>query len=468
MTTRIANLLTRNLAAMFQGSFTNQRHNFAVDYGWPEEVTFQLLWRAAHRNGIARAAVDKTALRVWQHTPEIWESEEPKESTLESDVRQHFEDIRFWQSAIEADRRAYIAGYSGLILRFGDNKRFGEAVENVPGGIKGLVGVEPVWASQLVVKDWNMKESDPGFGRPLMFELRERGLVEEKTAINAPPRRNYDVHPDRVIIWSRDGTVYSRSDLEAGYNDLLDMEKIKGAGGEGFWKTAKGLPVIEVDPEARIADMAEMMGVAVDKVKAAIDEEVSEFQLGFNKSLMLAGMKATAVNVVLPQPKEFFQSPLQSFAASVCMPVRILLRNETGERASTQDQEDFDRACMARREKFIVPTLREFLRRLEKASIIPVKDYTVGWESLLDMSPDQKMARSKQMADINKTAADPMTGSHPIFTEDEIREEAGFVPLTAAEKAEFDEAAEEIAAAEAAAKAEAEAKLGGEGKKDAE
>lgn len=434
MTARISNTV-RNLASMFPWAFTNQRHNFAADYGWPDEVTFPFLYRAAHRNGIAKAATEKTALRVWQHTPQIWESEEPKESELESNIRQRFEDIRFWQACIEADRRAFIGGYSGLILRFADNKRFGEPVERVPGGIDGLVSAEPVWADQLVVKEWNNKESDQNFGKPLMFEMRESGVADDRTAINVPQKRSYPVHPDRVIIWSRDGSVFSRSDLEAGYNDLLDMEKIKGAGGEGFWKTAKAQPVFELDPEARIEDMALMMGVSVDKVKAALDDEAADWGQGFNKSLLLAGMKAKFESIVLPQPKEFFQSPLQSFAASVCIPVRVLLGNETGERATTQDEEDFNRSCMARREKQIIPTLREFLRLLERVGIIPEKDYTVGWESLLDMSPDQKMARAKQMAEINSTAA---TDGGRVFEDNELRVEAGFEPLTAAQMAEFE------------------------------
>lgn len=439
MTDRITNALTRNLATIFPLAFANQRHDFEVDYGWPGDVTFDLLFRAAHRNGLACAAVEKTSLRVWQTLPAIWEKTEPTESPLESDIRQHLADISFWQSAIEADRRAYIGGYAGLILRFADSKRFAEPIDTVPGGIRGLVKAEPVWAAQLVVKNWNTEETSPSYGLPLMYEMRESVLNNGKDNNNAP-RRSYDVHPDRVIIWSRDRTVHPRSDLEPGFNDLLDMEKIKGAGGEGFWKTAKGLPVIEVDPEARLEDMAAAMGVAVDKVKEALDSEIEGFQLGFNKSLMLAGMKAHATNISLPQPKEFFNTALQSFAASVAIPARILVGNETGERASTQDQEDFNRVCMARRERVIHPILHDVLRRLESAAILPERDYTVGWDSLLDMAPDKRMDRAKKMGEINRDGVD----GQPIFTEDEIREEAGFKPLEAqgldVEKEEEDDA----------------------------
>lgn len=441
--TAVANTV-RSLATMMPWAFANQRHNFERDYGWPDEVTFAHLFRAVHRNGIARAAADKTSMRVWQNLPEVWESEEPKESQREADIRQRFEDILLWQNVIEADWRAYIGGYAGLVLRFADSKAFNQPVDFVPGGLDGLVSVEPVWAQQLKVSQWDTDESSPTYGKPLMFELRESSDTETKlNPQSSSPRRALLVHPDRVLIWSRDGTVYGRSDLEAGFNDLIDMDKIKGAGGEGFWKTAKGLPVIEVAPEARLSDMAEAMGVPVDKVKDAIDSEVNDFQLGFNKSLMLAGMKATAVNVTLPQPEEFFNNPLRSFASSVSIPVRVLLGNETGERSSTQDEEDFDRMCMARRERLCVPRLRELLNRLKKFKVLPEMAITIGWDSLLDMTPDQKMARAKQMAEINRTTSDPMTGSHPIFVEDEIREEAGFQPLTAEQLSALEDAAEE-------------------------
>ena len=77
-----------------------------------------------------------------------------------------------------------------------------------------------------------------GVGEPKMYEFNEAAVETDN-----PNKRSLRIHPDRVLIWSDDGTVNGRSLLEPGYNDLIDLEKIKGAGGEGFWKNAKSSPV---------------------------------------------------------------------------------------------------------------------------------------------------------------------------------------------------------------------------------
>jgi hypothetical protein len=50
------------------------------------------------------------------------------------------------------------------------------------------------------------------------------------------------VHPDRIILFcegSEDDNILSGIPLlEAGYNDLLDIEKTKGGSAEGFLKNA--------------------------------------------------------------------------------------------------------------------------------------------------------------------------------------------------------------------------------------
>ena len=78
----------RRLDQMFPGFFAQIKHNHYKDFGWPGHVSFHMLFQMYLRNGLAHASVEKTILKVWQDNPQIWESENPTESTLESQIRQ--------------------------------------------------------------------------------------------------------------------------------------------------------------------------------------------------------------------------------------------------------------------------------------------------------------------------------------------------------------------------------------------
>jgi len=428
----LANYAARRLGAMFPGFFQGQKHDHYKDFGYPAQLTFELLYAMYCRNGVAAAAVDKTALKTWQDTPYLLEQErdgsqkgKSKETDLEKQIRQKFEALRLWAKLADADRKAMVGGYSGVILRLRDSKTFDQPVDRVNRGLDGLYRIDPVWAGQLRVADWNTDASSETYGEPTMFEFNEANVETEN-----PNKRNLRIHPDRVIIWSDDGTVNGRSMLEPGYNDLIDMEKIKGAGGEGFWKNAKSAPVFEVDKEAKIDQMAKAMGVSVTDLADKMNEQVADFQKGFDQMLMVMGMQAKTLSVTLPSPEHFWSAPLQSFAASVGIPLKVLVGNQTGERASTEDADEWNQTNMSRRVNITHPNIMELVSRLQNWTILPKKDWFIDQADLTESSISEKVDRANKMADTNQK----MGTSVYVFTDDEIRAAVGYEPLTDAEK----------------------------------
>ena len=174
----LANRAVRQLGAMFPGFFPGQKHDHYKDFGYPETLTFDLLHKMYCRNGIAAAAVDKTALKTWQDMPYLLEQErdgsqkgKSKETKLEREIRLKFSSMRLWAKLAEADRKAMVGGYSGVILRLRDGKRFDQPVDRVGGGLNGLYRIDPVWAGQLKVADWNTDASSETYGEPTMYEF---------------------------------------------------------------------------------------------------------------------------------------------------------------------------------------------------------------------------------------------------------------------------------------------------------
>lgn len=440
----VVNNAQRSLQAMFPGFyFGAPKHNHAADFGYPDRVEFSTAFEAYNRYPLARAAVDKTVGKSWETNPLLQEYQRDgtkpgtqKETKPEADIRQRFGDLRVWQHMAECDRRSLVGAYSGLIMRFADSQPFKAPVTRVPGGLDGLVEVIPAWEGQLTVSEWDTDEASNTYGQPKMFQYAESAVGQQKQP------RTFEIHPDRVIIVSRDGTLNGRSALEPGYNALLDMEKIRGGGGEGFWKNAKSGLSLEIEKDAKIEDMARVMGVPVQEVVDKIDEQVESFNKGFDKSLMMQGIKAVPIQVQLPSPEHFFAIALQSFAATFSCPLKILVGAQTGERASTEDSEEWARVNMARRTNELIPAVMAFVNRLERFGILPQRDWHLDWTDLTESSMGEKIDRADKMASVNQKM-----GGEIVFTGDDIRGVVGMEPLSDAERFRDDAADDEEAAA---------------------
>lgn len=427
----VVNNAVRRLDAMFPGYFASAKHNHYKDFGYPETLNFNQLYGMYTRNGIAQAGVNKTVLKTWQDNPFLLEKErdgsevgQSDETTLEKQIRQRFDDLRLWPQLSEADGMSLVGAYSGVILRFADSKLFEEPVDRVPGGLDGLVEVIPAWEGQLTVSQWDTDERSESYGQPKMFQFNESAVDSKQQP------RSFVVHPDRIIIWSKNGTVHGKSILEPGYNDLLTLEKVSGAGGEGFWKNAKSAPVLEVDPEAKLTEMARMMGVPLDELIDKMNDQVEDWQKGFDKLLMVQGMEAKTLGITLPSPEHFFAIALQSFAASINMPVKILVGMQTGERASKEDADEWALTNMSRRNNYVIPNIRALIQRLVRVGILPKRDWFVDWTDLTESSMSEKIERASKMAETNQKMGTGVV----VFTDEEIRAVVGYEPLSDADK----------------------------------
>tara|TARA_R110000851_G_C13102466_1_gene568895 strand:- start:27080 stop:28480 length:1401 start_codon:yes stop_codon:yes gene_type:complete len=425
---RLANAAQRTLGSMFPGFFPTAKHDHYRDFGFPADLSFQQLYAMYLRNGIAHAGVSKTIGKTWQDQPFLLEKErdgsegaDTDETTIEAEIRKRFAKLRLWQHLAEADGRSLVGKYAGVILRLGDNQTFDKPAAFVPGGLDGLVELIPAWEGQLTVAEWDQDQLSETYGQPKMFAFNEANV-----ATGLANHRAFNIHPSRVIIWSKDGTVHGRSALEPGFNDLMTMEKISGAGGEGFWKNAKSAPVFEVDKDAKIAEMAKAMGVAQADLADAMNDQVEDWQKGFDQLLMIQGMQAKTLGITLPSPEHFFNIALQAFAASLSIPLKILVGSQTGERASTEDSDDWAQTNMARRANVVVPNIMMLVERLVGFRILPEKDWFLDWPDLTEASMGEKIDRAGKMADVNQK-----TGTTEwVFTPEEIRKTVGYEPLT--------------------------------------
>ncbi|EOD6750035.1 hypothetical protein ACJ2X9_004120 [Cronobacter sakazakii] len=300
-----------------------------------------------------------------------------------------------------------VGRWAGILLHVKDNKRWDEPV------VKGraLQKITPAWASALKVASrddngnvtkWQYTEVQPDGGR-----------VQR------------DIHPDRILI------IGDMSDdeigfLEPGYNAAVSLEKVEGGSGESFLKNAARQLNVNFDKEINFSNLASLYGVSVTELQEKFNEAAVEVNSGNDVLLTTQGASVTPLVTSVADPSPTYDVNLKTFAASVDIPSRILVGNQSGERASTEDQIYFNARCQSRRGDLSFD-IEDMVDKLIDLQILkPVAKFSIVWDDLNEQSSSDKLDSASKMSDINqKTLA---TGEQ-VFTANEIRVAAGYEPL---------------------------------------
>lgn len=391
----------------------NKRHSAWCEYGFPEQVTYENLYALYRRGGIAHGAVEKLVGKCWQTNPEIIEGDDADESenetTWEKKSKQVFTN-RLWRAFADADRRRLVGRYAGILLHIRDGKDW-----NLP-AIKGrgLQKVSVAWAGSLTVSEWDTGINSKTYGQPKMWQYAER-------LPNGSSRR-VNIHPDRVFIlgdYSDDAIGF----LEPAYNAFVSLEKVEGGSGESFLKNAARQLALSFDKEIDFANLASMYSVSVDELQDRFNDAAREMNRGNDVLLSLQGASVTSLVSPVSDPSPTYDVNLQTAAAGVDIPTRILVGNQQAERSSTEDQKYFNTRCQSRRGDLSFE-IEDFCDKLIELSILdPVSQKTVIWDDLNAQSDSEKLDAAQKMSQINSASIG--TGEQ-VFTGEEIRVAAGY------------------------------------------
>ncbi|HBY4992053.1 gp5 [Klebsiella pneumoniae] len=416
----------------------NKRHSAWCEYGFPEQVTYENLYALYRRGGIAHGAVEKLVGKCWQTNPEIIEGDDADESKDETAWEKKAKKVftkRLWRAFAEADRRRLVGRYAGILLHINDSRKWYQPV--VRG--KSLKKVTIAWAGALTVSEWITDENSADYGQPKQWKYVE-------SLPNGGTNQHF-VHPDRVFIlgdYSNDAIGF----LEPGYNACVSLEKVEGGSGESFLKNAARQLNVNFEKEIDFNNLASLYGVSIDELQDKFNEVAGEMNRGNDVLMTTQGATVAPLVTAVADPSATYNVNLQTFAASVDIPVKVLVGMQTGERASTEDQKYFNARCQSRRGDLSFE-IEDFSDKLIDLKIIDaVSEKTVIWDDLNEQTGTEKLANAKTMAEINQTFQG--SGENPAFSREEIRTAAGYenvdeFPLGEEDGDEEDEATDSAA-----------------------
>lgn len=394
-------------------------HNVYLDYGYPEQLNFPEFWNMYRRFGIARAGVDLPVETCWETLPLIKGPNDTEASaTLLRDLEELQETVKFWNRLRALDNRRRVGRYAGMFMRIRDGKQPSEPLEGKLPGVGALAQMIPLYEGQLEVLTVDDNATSETYGMPTMYQFNggATGNKNNKTA------QTFNIHPSRIVIAAEgadNGGIYGIPALEAPYNSLMDLRKIIGAGGEGFYKNAAQNVVFELQD----AQAAQQNAALLADFNANYDDFARNRS---RRALWTPGLSPHALASSLTDSDSYFKAALNDVAAAFGIPATILTGQQTGRLASDQDSRAFRAGMNSRRENEVGPMITDVIDWCMTWGILGRDRFVLEWDDLLAASDEEKLDNADKMAAINKKQFD--SGQPVAFTEDEIREAAGFEP----------------------------------------
>lgn len=416
----------REELAGWAGALDAKRPTAWSQYGYASEVTFQQLLTAYERGGPAQGAVHRILDKCWQDLPRIKAPNADEATPWEKKVGKLLKSVRAWAKLRDFDRRNMVGRYAGLIYRVADNKPLREPLDTAT----KLVDLIPVFEDQLKVTQWHSDPNDSdNFGKPSMFQYRTR--LQSATDTQAQPDKWEDVHPSRVQILA-EGSVGNMLEgvplLKAGFNSLVDIEKISGGSAESYLKNSARTIVFKYDANASVQAITSQDGTTKG-VREVHEEQTRSLNRNQDSSIVLQGGDATTLQTTTSDPGPAFEVAANLFAASVRIPFTILFGQQTGRLASDEDKADMIARCVSRQSNELTPMLEEFVTRMQAAGIIEAGEFEIQWEPLDAPGDEAKFSQLEKLTTSMQKAFQAGLG-RPLFDVNELRRVAGFEPVT--------------------------------------
>lgn len=389
-------------------------HDIATDYGYPDKLEFSNYWNMYRRFGIAKSVIELPVDTMWKTPPKIEGSD-----ALVKEVDILIKKFKMWQRAKGLDTRQRVGRYAGMYMRVRDNQMPNTKVESLS-GLASLVEMMPLYESQLKITQTDQDVLSDTYGQPILYQYS--GNVEGDR--NENTNEVITIHASRIIPAAEgadSGWIYGIPALEASYNSLMDLRKIAGAGGEGFYRNAAQSIVFELTDASSATHNAPLLKKFNDAVNTFVRSR-------FLRSLWTPGLKPHVLESNLANPKEFFMTSLADVAAGTTPPIpsTVLIGQQTGERASTEDSKTYLSGVQSRRENFGTELVSSLIDWMMLHGILKIEKYEVEWDDLLARSNVEKMTSAKDMAETNQKQF--QSGQDVPFSAEEIREAAGFEP----------------------------------------
>lgn len=391
-------LVGRAMLAAKLGQQYGTDRNIYEALGYKLEITYADYASRYLRQDIAKAIIDRPVKVTWQGNLEIIESDDDKETPLETGWIELRDRLKLKSQFSRLDKLTGIGEFGILLLGLNDvQKREDFAVPVSLGGEKKLMYVKPFSQGSTEITKWEARSKNPRYGLPTEYTITIKNPNGGDAMVV--------VHHSRVIHVTDEALesdVIGTPRLEVVYNRLMDLEKLVGGDAEMFWRGARPGFQGKVDKDYDVTQ----------DTKDDLKDQLDEYEHNLRRILINTGIDLHPLAQEIADPASHVDIQLQMISAVTGIPKRILTGSERGELASTQDRTEWLTLIKSRREEFAAPNIvRPFVDRCIDYKILPepAEKYDVKWQDLFAQSEKEKVDIGKIRSEaLSKYASSPM------------------------------------------------------------
>lgn len=202
--------------------------------------------------------------------------------------------------------------------------------------------------SLALVSQWENNRASPRFGQPLMYFITFNDPNQTSFSYGSPLGTTRNVHWTRVIHAADNlasSEVLGVPRCMPVLNPLLDIQKVRSADGEGYWRNAFAQMFFEMLPE--FAD------ATADK--AGMRNMMEQMQNGLQRWGVLEGFSAKSVPPIIVDPTPHMDTQINVICIKLGCPRRVFEGSEEGQKAGSQDSDQWEGRVEGRWDEFDIP-----------------------------------------------------------------------------------------------------------------
>lgn len=434
-------------------NLTDPRRDIDDECGRPKltQAIDPLLYQQLYdRHAIAGRVVELWPEETWKVVPDLSDDEDPEvETEFDLSFQQFGKDLRgetsylasdeynhpLWDYLKRLDILSGIGKYGVMLIGLNDGRELREPAAGieeqhsmprssssnnnaasttadtaeVPTGPYGLtVNAEALQGRKVtylrvfpeslaLITQYEGNISSPRFGQPVMYQLTFNDPRLSTSSIGMPIA-TLDVHWTRVIhvpstLEGSSSEIFGIPRQQQVLDNLLELRKIYGADGEGFWRGAILKLFFSTHPQ--------LGGDAyVDDVK--LRNSMEAMMNGLQQWMSMMGMQVTPVAPEVTDPNPHTQCQLEAISIKTGIPKRILMGSERGELSSAQDSDEWAGRVRGRQlgtatNRLIAPTID---RLILLGALAPPQapGYKPYWPDLKSRTEDEKANNATKFA----------------------------------------------------------------------
>lgn len=375
-------------------------------------LRFSDYWAKYDRQDVAGRIVDMPAQTAWRNPPDMHEADGDgvpiKDETEWSRAANDMIDrLRLWMRFEQVDRLSRVGRYG--ILLIGERGVPDRGLREPMGNLSGpddVIYLRAFHEGSVQIETWITDTGDPRFGMPEIYKIQLAAGVANF------PDTNALVHHTRVIHVAEDlleDEVFGRPALKRVMNLFNDFQKVTAATGEAYWQLADRLLMLSIDPQAKVSASQ----------REALSDAIGEIFHDLRRYMVAQGMDAEWLSGSTPNPMEAAKLYMMLVGASAGIPFRVLFGNDTGERASGEDQKQWLGTVTERIERHASPNILQafFDRMIEHRALPrPRNGYVDVWPTLWE-TPEKELAETDKAVAETAKALTPVGGDPTALVE---------------------------------------------------